>query len=310
MGRLPILVWCIHLLLIRCSPSPIEQSQQELSDFDNPDVEVMIPPTAPAIYVPIHRNVLMKDYFEFIDSVSNLYFQNTSLPEYILVNGNAWIIDSLRSLDYYQQKKKGLFVYDHAQQTILHAGDSLLIPDSVEVNSILRNLQYTHVDVNLPEFKLRIIQGKDTVFACPVRIGKNDSAYLEFYQRKVDLRTPIGEGEIITIRKKPKFINLQTGEEYVETTRDDGRRTKMPIMPSLTPTINGKITGTLIHATTNPKSLGKASSHGCIGTSEPDIWTIYYYAPVGTKVIFRYDLNVKNEEGTLLKLSDIYQWTK
>jgi hypothetical protein len=61
--------------------------------------------------------------------------------------------------------------------------------------------------------------------------------------------------------------NLQSGEEYVET----------PAIPPLEPTINGKFTGTLIHATTNPKSLGKTYSLSCIVTSEPHIWSIYHY---------------------------------
>jgi L,D-transpeptidase ErfK/SrfK len=76
--------------------------------------------------------------------------------------------------------------------------------------------------------------------------------------------------------------------------------------PSLTPSINGIITGALIHATTNPKSLGKAYSNGCIGTSEPDIWSIYYAAPPGTKVKFRYDLDVRDKNGNIKKLKDIY----
>lgn len=259
-------------------------------------------------YAVVQRNVLMKDYFFYIDSLADTVFHSPSiLNEYLLVNANLWIVDSLRSMDYYQQKKKGVFVYDQSQQIILHQGVRLLIPDSTTVASLTEQLAANRIDVNIPEYRLRVIRNNDTLLTCPIRIGRNAEAYLEFYQRDVDLRTPIGQGEIATVRKKPKYIDLQSGEEYVETNRDDGRRTKMPIMPSLEPTMNGKLVGTLIHATTNPKSLGKAYSHGCIGTSEPDIWSIYYQCPPGTKVNFRYDLNVPGEDGKLRALKDVYQ---
>lgn len=258
-------------------------------------------------YVTVKRKVAMKDYFFFIDSLANANADSASfLNEYILVNANPWIIDSLRGLDYYSQKAKGIFIYDQTKQIILHPGDSLMIPDSTTATSIMDKLKSTRIDINIPEFKLRIIQNNDTVMTCPVRVGRNADKYLEYYQREIDLRTPIGEGKIVTVRRKPKYIDLQTGKEYIETNRDDDRRTKMPIIPSLEPSINGKFVGTLIHATTNPKSLGKAYSHGCIGTSEPDIWSIYYYSPPGTKVSFRYDLQTKDAQGNEKKLRDIY----
>lgn len=259
------------------------------------------------IHAVVKRNVLMKDYFFFIDSLADTTFHSSSvLNEYLLVNANPWIIDSLRSLDYYTQKKKGVFIYDQSMQIILHKGDTLIIPDSTSMKAITNKLKSNRIDLNIPEYRLRVIQDQDTLLSCLVRIGRNAEGYLEFYQRDVDLRTPIGEGEIVTVRKKPKYIDLQSGEEYLETNRDDGRRTKMPIIPSLEPSINGKFVGTLIHATTNPKSLGKAYSHGCVGTSEPDIWSIYYLCPPGTKVNFHYDLEIKNQHGKTLELKDVY----
>jgi L,D-transpeptidase ErfK/SrfK len=259
------------------------------------------------IYARVKNTVRMKDYFFFIDSLADANFDSTSvLPEYVLVNANPWIIDSLRNLDYYHQQSKGHFVYDHSQQIIFHSGDRLLVPDRTVVAAIVNQLKTTRIDVNIPEYRLRVIQGNDTVLSCPVRIGRNADQYLEFYQREVDLRTPVGEGKIVTVRRKPKYIDLESGEEYVETNRDDGKRTKMPIMPSLQPSINGKFIGTLIHATTNPMSLGKAYSHGCIGTSEPDIWSIFYYCPPGTKVTFRYDLEIEGPDGKRVQLKDVY----
>jgi len=301
-----ILYFLIVLSFGCCQPLAEQPQPSELSE--NSDTTFMTAYTVPKVtYTAVKRNVLVKDYFFFIDSLADTTFHSASvLNEYILVNANSWIIDSLRSLDYYHQKAKGIFVYDHSQQIILHQGDSLMIPDSSTVAYLTDKLTSTRIDVNLPEYRLRIIQNEDTLLNCPVRIGRNAVAYLEFYQRDVDLRTPIGEGEIITVRRKPKYIDLDTGEEYVETNRDDGRRTKMPIIPSLQPSLKGEFIGTLIHATTNPKSLGKAYSHGCVGTSEPDIWSIYYYCPPGTKVKFSYDLDVKDEHGNIKKLRDIY----
>jgi L,D-transpeptidase ErfK/SrfK len=300
----------LYLLLVLsygCFQPLAEQPQLSGLSESNDTTFIRENTTPKNTYTIVKRNVLMKDYFLFIDSLADTTFHDASvLNEYILVNANSWIIDSLRSLDYYHQKAKGIFVYDHSKQIILHQGDSLMIPDSSTVAYLTNKLKSTRIDVNLPEYKLWVIQDKDTLLNCQVRIGRNAVAYLEFYQRDVDLRTPIGEGEIITVRRKPKYIDLDTGEEYVETNRDDGRRTKMPIIPSLQPSLKGKFIGTLIHATTNPKSLGKAYSHGCVGTSEPDIWSIYYYCPPGTKVKFRYDLEVKDEHGNTKRLKDIY----
>jgi len=303
--------WSLYFLVILlygCSHTPEKQpppivSQGIDSVADLPNKEKIQMP----IYVIVKDTIIMKDYFQFIDSLADANFKSTSpFNEYVLVHANPWIIDTLKSLDYYRQKAQGVFIYDQSQQIIFHPGDSLLIPDSTTGAAISEKLKLTRIDVNLPEFMLRVIQEQDTVFTCKVRIGQNKNSYLEYYQREVDLRTPVGEGEILIVRQHPKYVDPQTGEEYVETNRDDGRRTKMPIIPSLTPTIRGKITGTLIHATTNPKSLGKAYSHGCIGTSEPDIWSIYYYSPPGTKVTFRYDLEVTDSQGSVKKLRDIY----
>jgi L,D-transpeptidase catalytic domain len=122
----------------------------------------------------------------------------------------------------------------------------------------------------------------------------------------VDLRTPIGKGEIVKIERIPVYRNPETGERYELTRRDDGRTTKMPIIPSLEPAINGIRPGKVIHATTNPQSLGKAYSHGCIGMTEANAWTIYYSAPLRTKVIYRYDLKIRDIHGDTVRLKDIY----
>ena len=80
----------------------------------------------------------------------------------------------------------------------------------------------------------------------------------------------------------------------------------MPQIPWIETEINGVRNGQMIHPTTNPKTLGKAYSNGCIGTTEADAWIIYYYAPIGTPIEIKYDL--KNEDGKTL--IDIYGFSK
>jgi L,D-transpeptidase ErfK/SrfK len=81
----------------------------------------------------------------------------------------------------------------------------------------------------------------------------------------------------------------------------------MPQIPWLEPAINGQRYGQMIHPTTNPRSLGKPASNGCIGLSEADAWKLYFYAPLGTKVHIRYDLQEINAAGDTIRYEDIYR---
>ena len=40
-----------------------------------------------------------------------------------------------------------------------------------------------------------------------------------------------------------------------------------------------------IHGTTDPSSIGKNASHGCIRLKKSDILELYYSVPIGTKVV-------------------------
>ena len=267
--------------------------------------------TEPAVrYVTIPEDIHIKDYFLFMDhlvSRLNSDSANCMLDEYILVHANPWIIDTLRSTDYYVQKQKGKFVYDQSKCVILHKNTQLIIPDSLWAEQLRDKLHSRVVDVNIPEFRMRILHGADTVLVCKVRVGQNKRKFLALAGHEVDLRTPIGQGEIVRVEREPYYIDPETGMRYDSTRRDDGRYTLLPIIPWLEPSIGGVRYGTMIHATTNPRTLGKASSNGCIGTTEADAWTIYYNAPPGTPVIFRYDLEVVGANGAIITLRDIYQ---
>jgi len=265
--------------------------------------------TEKAQYSKIMENIRIKDYFPFMDNLVMKLdtFPDRHLTEHILVHANPWILDSLIATDYYQQKADGKFLYNQADYIILHKDDSLLVPDSSATASLHKKLNSIRIDVNVPEFKLRLLQDNDTLFTTTVRVGRNTTKYLALAGRKVDLRTPIGSGEVVRIARIPYFIDPETGKRYDSTRRDDYRYTKMPIIPWIEPSINGIRYGTLIHPTTNPRTLGKAVSNGCIGTTEAAGWVIYYHAPVGTKVTFRYDRKVVNEQGDSIVLNDIYK---
>lgn len=254
--------------------------------------------------IEIQRVILFNRFFTLIDSLAN----SASLPsdlqvsgDLIIVKANPWILDSLRQTDYRDAALRGKYIDDLNLEPIIPAGAVLRIPDSLEASLLAAELLSTRLVMNIPEFRLRLIRGADTILSCPVRVGRNEELFLEAVGQTVDLRTPVGEGKIYRARRIPKSVNLHTGEEYKFTRRDDNRVTRMPPIPSLEPEINRHRNGKMIHATTNPITLGKAFSHGCVGVSEADMWTIYFNMPVGAEVEFRYDLESGGK-----RLKDVY----
>ena len=120
------------------------------------------------------------------------------------------------------------------------------------------------------------------------------------------MRTMPGIGEIVRVNKDPIYMNPVDNKRYETTGRDDGKRTGLPAIPWLEPSINGIKIGQLIHPTTNLATLEKASSNGCIGLRESDAWIVYYYAPLGTKVVIKYELRGKNDAGETIEFENIY----
>jgi L,D-transpeptidase ErfK/SrfK len=275
--------------------------------FDTSKIEKV----AHFLSVKVPSDIRIKNYYHFLESIVEKFdtLSRAGLNEYALVHANSWILDSLRASDYYIQKKRGKFIEDQGEMIILHEGNELIVPDSAAIALTNLKLKSTVVDLNIPEYTLRVIQLNDTVLTCKVRVGRNAEKFLPVVGKVVNLRTPIGNGEIVKIQKMPVYRNPETGERYERTKRDDGNVTKMPIIPSLEPSIDKVRHGKMIHATTNPNTLGKAVSHGCIGTTEADAWTIYYNSPIGSKVIFRYDLKIIGAKGDTLLLKDIYKFT-
>ncbi len=215
-------------------------------------------------------------------------------------------MDTLAHTDYYYLKDRGIFNKDSKSLITLRKGQTLLIPDPLQNERIRAKLSNTHIDINIPEFRLRIIENGKVKFKFPIRVGQNDKRFLAMAQREVDMRTKPGVGKIIRVNKSPLFINPRDNHQYTTTKRDDDHVTQLPIIPWLEPEIDGRRFGQLIHPTTNMATLNKAYSNGCIGLRESDAWMVYYYAPVGTKVVIRYDLHGKNEAGQEIEFANIY----
>lgn len=282
----------------------------EVATHEEPK-ETFIPisiPVSNELHVTINRNVPVEDYFNYIDSIVQKYDSIVpyELTEHVLIHANSWIIDSLANTDYYRMMAKDSFVYNQRKMIVLVKGIDLHIPDSLDAKKLISDLNKTIIDINIPAYKLRIYQDS-LLYTFPVRVGRNETKYLKMGDRDTNLKTRTGTGLIVSHVKDPDYYNPVNGRQYYATTRDDKRVTKMPQIPWLETELNGVRYGQLIHPTTNPKTLGKAYSNGCIGTSEAAAWVIYYFAPIGTRISVRYDLQEVTEHGETIILKDIYK---
>ena len=261
------------------------------------------------IKVKIDRNIIVENYFEYLDSIVERYDSLVSykLTEHLLVRTNSWIIDTLQNTDYYRKKALDSFVFSQKKMIVLPKGASIVIPDSITAKEMLDSFQKTRIDINIPEFKLRIYEDSLKLYDFPVRVGRNEKKYLKMSDRVEDLKTKTGKGFIINYERKPRYVNPVNNLEYLTTRRDDNKITKLPQIPFIETEINGLRNGQMIHPTTNPITLGKAYSNGCIGTKEADAWVIYYHAPIGTKIRIRYDLEILDKKGGKKYLKNIYK---
>ena len=258
--------------------------------------------------VLINKGITVENYFQFIDSLVKKHDPYTpyKLTEHLIVRANPWIIDTLKNTDYYRMMAKDSFVYNQKKMIALPKGATLIIPDSITASLIDNSFKKTLIDINIPEFKLRIYEASNKLHEFPIRVGRDEKVYLEMSGRVEDLKTKMGEGRIVKHVLNPRYVNPVNNHEYFVTKRDDDRITKLPQIPFIETEINGIRNGQLIHPTTNAVTLGKAYSNGCIGTNEGDAWVIYYHAPIETKIKIRYDLNVVDEVGDSIVLKDIY----
>ena len=262
----------------------------------------------PAEHIIIDRDISVAAYFQYIDSLIVQYDSLTSykLTEHMLVRANPWIIDTLANTDYYRMAERDSFVYDQRKMVVLRAKDSLTIPDLESAMKISEIFQRTHI--NVPEYKLRIYEDSTLLFTFSVRVGRNEKKYLAMGNRITDLRTRPGQGVIVRHVRNPSFYNPVNGKQFFYTKRDDRKTTLMPQIPWIETEINGVRNGQMIHPTTNPETLGKAYSNGCIGTREADAWILYYHAPLGTRIHIRYNLESVDENGNSIMFEDVYDY--
>lgn len=259
-------------------------------------------------WVKVTKEVRITGYFQYVDSLVNAWATLVpySLSEHLLVQANPWIIERLAKTDYYRMMALDSFVYDQRRLRLLNRGDSLQIPGSEKAARLMKNLQHTYLDINIPEFTLRIYQDSLLLYSFPVRVGQNRSRYLKTAGRIMDLRTKTGQGIIVAHNRFPDFYNPVDGKRFYLTKRDDGRTTVMPQIPWMDTSINGIRHGQMIHPTTNPETLGRAYSNGCVGLGEAASWIVYYHAPAGTRIHIRYDLRITDSNGREQRVPDIY----
>ena len=278
---------------------------------DVPKIEVdstqiaIVPP--PLFELVVEKNISIDEYFDYINEVVHHYDSLVpyQLTEYLLVHANERLIDTFAQTDYYFQMEKGNFFYDQKKQIVFHKNDTLVIPNESDALEIQEKINSFSIDINIPEFKLRVLQKDSILHTFPVRVGKKGKRFMSTVGRDVKMPTRTGVGKIAKINRDPRWENPVNGKEYITTQRDDKRRTLVPRIPFLHPEIDGHRWGQLIHPTTNPETLGKASSNGCIGTREGDAWIIYFHAPIETRVVIRYDLEIERD-GEKITLKDIY----
>jgi hypothetical protein len=128
-----------------------------------------------AHFVP--ENVPIKAYFKYMDSLARAYdtLVKYDLTAQIIVRANPWLIDTLANTDYYRQKERGVLVYDQKELVALKKGDTLWIPTDTMARQIIAKQAKIWLDVNIPEFKLRIIEDQDTLGTYPrPRRSKSD----------------------------------------------------------------------------------------------------------------------------------------
>lgn len=155
------------------------------------------------------RDIAVSQYFNYMDSLVMAYDSLVPYPlsEHLLVHANPWIIDTLANTDYYRMMARDSFVYDQRKMVVLKSSDSLMIPDSLSAASLKDSFKKTYLDINIPEFKLRIYQNTSLLFTFAIRVGKNTKKYLAMADKITDLRTLTGNGEIVCLERNPKFYN-------------------------------------------------------------------------------------------------------
>lgn len=134
-----------------------------------------------SIELRINEDVPINSYFKWMDSIVAVHNQthNYDIDEYLIVHNNPWIIDTLAHTDYYYLMDRGIFNEDSQSLIALKKDQVLVIPDSLQTQELKAQLDATSLELNIPEFRLRIIQNENELYKFPVRVGKVGKKYLE-----------------------------------------------------------------------------------------------------------------------------------
>lgn len=96
------------------------------------------------------------------------------------------------------------------------------ILDSLMIVELCDRRDLIVIDVNIFEFKLRIIEWGIVNYSMEVWVGRNECKYLVLVGREVDFCIVIGEGYMYRIECDFIFINFSNGKCYYIIKRDDG----------------------------------------------------------------------------------------
>ena len=149
-----------------------------LEQFPNPTIHKTFKinnfSTDSILPIRIKKDVRIKNYFQFIDSLVTRYDTLTSyrLTEHLLVRANPWIIDTLQNTDYYRMKAKDSLVYDQKEMIVFKAGSILEVPAFAKAEKIISLLEKTYIDINIPEYALRIYEDSLLQHQFTVRVGE------------------------------------------------------------------------------------------------------------------------------------------
>ncbi len=179
------------------------------------------------------------------------------------------------------------------------------VSGSVDSDFIAGGEKDYEIYVNIPSFTLRLMSEGECVKKYKIRVGK------------LATKTITGVGSI-TKKFKTSYFRYSSGPQKGEIIRYSNirssyngkiiKRIKIPYdkIKGLELEINGVITGQIIHATTNPETLGHACSSGCVGLSVEDMLDLYARVKAGTKVLIEYN-PVEYYDGCFYFYSDIYK---
>lgn len=161
------------------------------------------------------------------------------------------------------------------------------------------------LEVNLPAFSVRLLADGYVEREWRCRIGKRET------------RTLTGDG-IVSRVFKPAYFRYDKGEKAGEvivksTVRryvggPELRVIDIPYaerMRGLELELDGRVSGQIIHSTTNPETIGHVTSNGCVGMYEADMLELFDLAGAGTPVRVVYRL-VEYDGRNLLFYRDVY----